>query len=148
MKKVYVFLAACLIAANLFAQKPGAFTINHLALSVKDVNISAKFYAEVLKLPEITNRTKMDGIRWFGFGDGNELHLLSTIKVPVQINKAVHLGLSSNDFTGVIKRLTQQKIMYSDWEGFPNKINIRADGIRQIFFQDPDGYWIEVNDAK
>jgi lactoylglutathione lyase len=26
-----------------------------------------------------------------------------------------------------------------------NKINIRADGVKQIFFQDPDGYWIEVN---
>ena len=26
-----------------------------------------------------------------------------------------------------------------------SKINIRADGIKQIFFQDPDGYWIEVN---
>ncbi len=37
------------------------------------------------------------------------------------------------------------KIAYSDWPGTPNKVNIRADGMKQVFFQDPDGYWIEVN---
>ena len=41
--------------------------------------------------------------------------------------------------------LDKMKIIYSDWPGNSNKINIRADGIKQIFFQDPDGYWIEVN---
>ena len=38
-------------------------------------------------------------------------------------------------------------VTYSDWPGTPNTINIRADGIKQIFFQDPDGYWIEVNNV-
>ena len=37
------------------------------------------------------------------------------------------------------------KLVYSDWPGTPHKINIRADGIKQVFFQDGDGYWIEVN---
>jgi len=37
------------------------------------------------------------------------------------------------------------KIAYSDWQGKPNTINARADGIKQIYLQDPDGYWIEVN---
>ncbi|MDB4013267.1 VOC family protein [Cyclobacteriaceae bacterium] len=38
------------------------------------------------------------------------------------------------------------KVNYSDWMGeIPNKINIRADGIKQVYFQDPNGYWIEVN---
>ena len=36
-------------------------------------------------------------------------------------------------------------IEYSDFPGNLNKINIRPDGITQVFFQDPDGYWIEVN---
>jgi len=25
---------------------------------------------------------------------------------------------------------------------------VRPDGVRQIYFQDPDGYWLEVNDSK
>ena len=37
------------------------------------------------------------------------------------------------------------KLDYSDWPGNSGKINIRADGVKQIYFQDPDGYWLEVN---
>jgi 2-keto-4-pentenoate hydratase/2-oxohepta-3-ene-1,7-dioic acid hydratase in catechol pathway len=37
---------------------------------------------------------------------------------------------------------------WTDILGTPGAINnSRTDGIRQIFLQDPDGYWIEVNDA-
>ena len=25
---------------------------------------------------------------------------------------------------------------------------VRPDGVHQLYFQDPDGYWIEVNDDK
>jgi lactoylglutathione lyase len=27
-------------------------------------------------------------------------------------------------------------------------ITNRVDGVKQIYFKDPDGYWIEINDAK
>jgi len=120
-------------------------TFNHLALSVTDVNRAAEFYKNVLKLTEITNRTKLDGIRWFSLEEGKELHLISTVKEDVSINKAVHLALTTPDFDAFVKTLDQLKIMYSDWPGTEHMINIRADGIKQIFFQDPDGYWIEVN---
>ncbi len=123
-------------------------SFNHLALSVKDVNRSAEFYAEVLQLPEIVNRTKIEGIRWFACADGKELHLISTVKEKVIINKAIHMGLSTNNIDGVIKRLVALKISYCDWPGKPNTINIRTDGVKQIFFQDPDGYWVEVNNAE
>lgn len=120
-------------------------TFNHLALSVKDVNRSAEFYTTVLDLAEITNKTKMEGIRWFSLGEGKELHLISLIKDTVVINKAVHLALTTTNFDTLLKTLIENKIAYSDWPGTPNKVNIRADGIKQVFFQDPDGYWVEVN---
>jgi catechol 2,3-dioxygenase-like lactoylglutathione lyase family enzyme len=41
--------------------------------------------------------------------------------------------------------LEAQNVTYSDWPGTPNKITLQAGGINQIYFQDPDGYWIEVN---
>src|SRR6185436_33371 len=121
------------------------FSVNHLALSVKDVNRSAEFYMKVLKLPEIVNRSKIEGVRWFLLGDGRELHLISVIKENVTINKALHLGLSTADFDNFMKYFKELKIPYSEWPGKPNTVNIRADGVKQIFFQDPDGYWIEVN---
>jgi catechol 2,3-dioxygenase-like lactoylglutathione lyase family enzyme len=124
------------------------FSVNHLALSVKDVNRSAEFYMKVLKLPEIVNRSKIEGVRWFLLSDGRELHLISVIKETVTINKALHLGLSTANFDNFMKYFKELKIPYSDWPGKPNTVNIRADGVKQIFFQDPDGYWIEINSVE
>lgn len=121
------------------------FTLNHIALSVKDIDRSAEFYKKNLKLVEITNRTKMEGIRWFSLGEDKELHLISTSKEPVVINKAVHLAVTTPQFDAFIEMLGKMKIAYSDWPGVQGKVNVRADGIKQIFFQDPDGYWVEVN---
>ena len=149
MKQMTMLLTVLLIVQNLTAQDSSSFsfTYNHLALSVKDVNRSAEFYKTVMNLPEITNRTEMKGIRWFSLGNNQELHLISILPGTVTITKAVHLGLSSSHLDAFIKKLAALKIIYSDWPGKPNTVNIRADGIKQIFFQDPDGYWIEVNDA-
>ena len=144
-KKIIFFLLIFSFFGIVQAQEKFYFTFNHIALSVKSLEVSATFYKEVLGLPEITNKTKMDGIRWFSFGEGKELHLVSIIKEPVTINKAVHLALSTSNFEAFIKTLETKNIPYSDWPGTPNKINVRADGIKQIFFQDPNGYWLEVN---
>jgi catechol 2,3-dioxygenase-like lactoylglutathione lyase family enzyme len=129
------------------AQETFSVTFNHQALSVKDVDKAAEFYKTVVQLPEITNRTKMDGIRWFSLGDGKELHLISIIKDPVQINKAVHLALTTTSMEALVRQLEKNKVAYGDFYGKPNTVTLRADGVQQLYFQDPDGYWIEVNDA-
>jgi len=147
MRKILFLLTAFSFSVCIRAQDtaPFNFTFNHLALSVKDVDYSVEFYKNVLKLPEITNRSKIEGVRWLSLGEGKELHLISILKENVTINKAVHLALTTSNFDSFIKTLDKMNIAYSDWPGTPNKINIRADGIKQVFFQDPDGYWIEVN---
>ena len=147
MRKISLLLIALSFIAFVQGQDTTSFnfTFNHLALSVKNVDRSADFYKNVLSLKEITNRTKMEGIRWLSLGEGKELHLISIVKDNVTINKAVHLALTTSNFDNFVKTLERAKIIYSDWPGTLNKINIRADGIKQIYFQDPDGYWIEVN---
>ena len=147
MTKISLFAFAAFFSSSLLAQDTTSFNFNfnHVALSVKDVDHSADFYMKVLKLQEITNRSKLEGVRWFSLGEGKELHLISFVKEKVIINKAVHLALTTTNFDSFIKLLDSLKITYSDWAGTTYKINIRADGIKQVFFQDPDGYWIEVN---
>lgn len=149
MKKILLLLWI-IVHCNLLVAQDNAlihFTYNHNALSVTDANRSAAFYKNVFQLTEITNRTQMDGIRWISLGEGKELHLVSIIKEPVTINKAVHFALNTNNMDGLVKRLKELKIAYSDWPGKPNTVTVRADGVKQIYLQDPDGYWIEVNDA-
>ena len=124
-----------------------AFTFNHLALSVKDVNRSADFYKKTLQLTEIPKRTKLDYVRWLSLGQGKELHLISVVKEPVAVNKGVHLALATAHFDDFVRRLDVLKTPYSDWPGAAHTVNHRDDGVRQIYFQDPDGYWIEINDA-
>lgn len=145
MKKITLLFITTFCTSFLHAQENYSFTFNHLALSVKSLDTSVAFYKDVLALAEITNKTKIEGIRWFSLGEGKELHLISFLKEPVTINKAVHLALANSNFDAFVKTLEVKKIPYSDWPGTVNKINMRADGIKQIYFQDPNGYWIEVN---
>lgn len=146
-KFLILLLFCCICTGNLFGQNQDSFTLklDHMALSVKDLEKSVDFYKNILKLSEITNLTKKDGIRWVSLGEGKELHLVSTIKEPVMINKAIHLAFKVTHFDALIKALKLQNITYSDWPGILDKITVRADGIKQIYIQDPDGYWIEIN---
>lgn len=123
------------------------FTFNHMALSVNDVDVSVAFYKKVLQLEEITNRSAIEGIRWLSMGENKELHLISNVKEPVSINRAVHLALTSQSFDEFVNRLNELKVDYSDWRGAPQTVNTRADGVKQVYFQDPDGYWIEINNS-
>jgi len=119
MQKLQLLLLTFIIAAGIQAQEGTSynFSFNHIALSVKDVNRSAEFYKNVLKLPEITNRSQLDGVRWISLSEGKELHLIATIKQKVTTNKAVHLALTTTQFDEFITRLDQLKIAYSDWPG-------------------------------
>jgi lactoylglutathione lyase len=145
MKKTILFLIALSFFGIIQAQETSMFTFNHISLSVNNVDISTQFYKNVFNLEEITNRTEIEGIRWFSLGEGKELHLISVLKEPVTTNKAVHFALTTSNFDDFVKKLEANTIAYSDWPGTINKINLRTDGIKQIYLQDPDGYWIEVN---
>ena len=147
MKKLIALLVLTLSSGFVSGQDKNEISVNfnHIALSVKDSDESAEFYKNVLNLNEITNRTIIEGIRWLSLGEGKELHLISVLKDEIKTNKAVHLALTTSDFDLLIAKLKSMKVEYSDWPGNVNKINVRADGIKQVFFQDPNGYWIEVN---
>lgn len=122
------------------------FSFNHMALSVKDVNASVEFYQKVLQLDEIKNTASDSKTRWLEFNDGLQLHLIPRPNSEIKINKAVHFALATTNIDSFIKRLEDLKIDYSDWLDTPNKDYNRKDGIKQVYFQDPNGYWIEIND--
>ena len=121
------------------------YSFNHIALSVKDVNESIEFYQTLLELEEIENTASDSKTRWLSLNEGKQLHLIPRPNSEIKINKAVHFALSTSDLDSLIDNLNNLNIEFSDWHDVPNKIHVRKDGIKQIYFQDPNGYWIEIN---
>jgi len=153
MFRIFFFVSVIGLSSHLFlpnsliAQEKAvaSFSLDHVALSVQDVDRSAAFYKRVFDLNEILNRTEVDGVRWFSLGEGKELHLISVIKEPVTANKAVHFALTTPNFDHFLAMLNKSNINYSSWQGEAGVVTIRADNTRQLYLQDVDGYWIEIN---
>ena len=119
---------------------------DHYTIRVTNLKISAEFYSSVLGLKEITNRTEKTHIRWFSLGHG-ELHLVEGKTPDINTNIGVHLALKLNDFDQFLSHLEESSVITHDSKANPHTMTTRADGVRQVYFKDPDGYWIEVNDA-
>ncbi len=149
MRRLIVLAVFVFFAGTIKAQDSSfEFKLDHVALSVSDVDRAASFCIDVLGLVEITNRSKLEGVRWFSMGSDRELHLIAIIKTGVKTNKALHVALTTPNFDAFVRNLDDRKIQYSDWPGNAQKINIRADGVKQVFFQGFDDYWFEVNSVK
>ena len=56
------------------------------------------------------------------------------------------MAFSPKNFELFIDNLKINQIDFSNWKGELNTIQERVDGQRQIWIQDPQGYWIEIND--
>ncbi len=124
-----------------------SYLFNHIALAVKDVEESIAFYQSLFKFTEIKNTASNSKTRWLSIGEGKELHLIPRPEAEIKLVKAVHFALATPDVEAFVEQLEKQNISYSDWRGVADKIYIRDDGIKQVYFQDPNGYWIEVNNA-
>ncbi|MFQ3239573.1 MAG: lactoylglutathione lyase [Olleya marilimosa] len=124
------------------------FKHDHIALSVKDVNASVNFYQRIFDLKEVKNTASTSKTRWLALTDQKQIHLIPRPELEVKTNKAVHFALATPNFDAFVKHLQSLDIYYSDWRDTPKKDYVRDDGVKQIYFQDPDGYWIEVNNAE
>jgi lactoylglutathione lyase len=132
-----------LISPKLMAQQT---KITHIAVYVKELKRSSDFYKNIFQFPEIDEPFK-DGLHtWLNIGNNLSLHIIEAPWEPVTINKINHICFSVTDMDKIIANLKKHGVSYEDWPGNKNTINIRPDGIKQIYVQDPDGYWIEIND--
>ena len=122
---------------------------DHSAILVTDLPKSASFYSEILQLEEIAVPNNNPALRWFDVGNNRQLHLIKADKgMKFETKKGNHLSLHVDDFKAFVTFLTKKNIPYSDWLGTWNAIATRPDGVQQIYIQDPDGHWVEINDAK
>ena len=66
--------------------------------------------------------------------------------IPHDVN--IHLAFTVASLPDFMKHLDQMGVKYGNFQGETGKIAIRPDQIQQIYLQDPDGYWIEVNNDR
>ena len=123
------------------------FDFDHIAMHVADIAKSAAFYQRLFGFREI--ESAVDGIRWLDTGRGVQLHLVPGRTAPVPDVLAVHMAFRTSDMARTLAILDEQQIAWGDSQKTRGVISTsRRDGVRQIYFRDPDGYGIEVNDVR
>ncbi len=129
------------------ASAQGTTAINHIALYVSDLQKSEGFYKNVMQLREIPEPFKDGKHVWFRTGPHSQLHIIQGGKVEEHdIN--THIAFSVKDLKKFMAHLDESGIHYGSWKGDEKQTTARPDGVKQVYLQDPDKFWIEVNDDK
>ena len=152
MKKFIInSVLACLplivVSVGSFAQtqKP---VLNHIALSVKNLAKSTAFYSKIIQLDTIPEPFHDGKHTWFSIATRSHLHLIEHSDPIIVPAKGTHLCFSVPSIEAFIQRLEKNNIPYSNWQGDHKAVTTRVDGVKQLYLQDPDGYWIEINNDK
>ena len=143
-------LASMLWCTAVFAQSSATkkgVAFDHTTVLVRDLQKSAEFYEKVFGLEKIADPFKDEKHIWLRIGPHEQLHIVGGAKEAVQPDIEVHFAFRVASLTDFMKHLDQLGVKYRAHDG-EGKVTLRPDGVHQIYFQDPDGYWIEVNDRK
>lgn len=119
--------------------------INHIAISVTNLQESEHFYRDILGLKQIPEPFGLGIHAWFDIGSA-ELHVIEMAEERKEHSISSHLCFSVRDMDAFIETLAEHNIPFYDFEENPGQMTLRPDGISQIYITDPDGYWVEIND--
>lgn len=123
-----------------------AYRLDHIALLVRDLDQTADFLTRVLGIEEIPNPMGGTHIRWFEIGGNTRFHVQAGDISKTHVEKRTHFALSAPDFDAALRHFEAIGAVYSDMAGTLGAVNVRPDGMRAVFLQDPNGYWFEIND--
>jgi lactoylglutathione lyase len=138
-------LAAAKVGPEGEATMNAALRLNHMSVQVRNLEASAKFYSEVLLLPEIECRARRPNIRWFGIGDVQAVHLIEGEFGATFVTRSTHFCITSSSFEGTLDHFRKKRVAFCNASGEAGAIHVRADGVRSVYLQDPDGYWVEIS---
>jgi catechol 2,3-dioxygenase-like lactoylglutathione lyase family enzyme len=112
--------------------------LDHIALHVRDLEVSVRFFRDVLALPLIPRPAFPFAGAWFGLGKSQQLHLIAAHGDEVEsATDGIHFALRVDDLDAATAHVSAA--------GHPFRgPKPRPDGFRQVFLCDPDGHMIEL----
>ncbi len=120
--------------------------INHTAIFVIDIAKSGDFYSNRIGLDTVPEPFHDGKHIWYRTADHTMLHVIQGADQKKDYYKNQHTCFTVPNFNDFVKNLVNDHWAFEDVAGNKNKITTRVDGVHQIWLQDPDGYWIEIND--
>jgi len=113
--------------------------LNHVALFVSSIDVSTRFYSDMLGLPPIPRPAFSFPGAWFRIGTAQELHLIGgRLGAPVnEGSRAGHFAMLVADIHATAAYLKGRGVTFRG----PAP---RPDGAMQIFIEDPDGHMVEL----
>lgn len=144
--KLLLLITACLLPALSRAQSASNVTpvIDHIAICVRDLKKSVAFYTQVMHLEKVANPFADTVHQWYKLGNNVKLHAIQG-DCSVPHPKSEHLCFAVGSVKEFAIQLDKLNIAYANWNGDSKEPTLRKDGVLQLYFQDPDGYWIEIN---
>jgi catechol 2,3-dioxygenase-like lactoylglutathione lyase family enzyme len=133
-------------------------TLHHVSIPVIDIEISKKFYREILNLQEIERPPLGFPGAWFKIGD-REIHLIQntneksnpTFRTGKNIDsRDTHFAIRVKSYQEVLDHLYSKGFHPDAQDEFKRiKVNPKANvGFPQIYIMDPDRNMIEFNAAE
>ncbi len=140
-------MAFFLAPGHTVAQKSDV-SFDHVAIFVRNLDTSVQFYSALFHFDTLPHPRLELRYQWFRIGNGLALHMVEGLKDTVGLPFFDHFCFSVRSITDFSALLDRRGIGYYSGPDRKKGFRVRDDGVTQLFFQDPDKYWIEVNDAK
>ena len=140
---VRILLFLCLLVPAASFSQPIA-TVDHVAICVKNLKKSTAFYTNIMHLQKVDNPFADTVHQWYNIGNNIKMHAIQG-ECNNNHQKSDHLCFKVASVKEFAKVLKANNIAYGNWKGDSQEPTLRADGVLQLYFQDPDGYWLEIN---
>ena len=138
-----LFTTNCLLGQN----KPKAL-LNHVAIYVVNLEKTKTYYQEMFQLDTIPEPFHDGKHAWYSIAPGVAMHVIQGAEKPKEYYLNNHTCFSVPSVDDFVAKLKARNMFWFNSKAVKGEITTRIDGVKQIWVNDPDGYWIEVNDAK
>lgn len=146
--KRFLFLLIFAAAGKMAAAQNVRTHINHVALFVTDLGKSVNFYSNIIGLDTIPEPFHDNKHAWYRIGPGVSLHVIAGAAAPKEYFLNNHVCFSVASVDRFIEKLKKNGIGWVNAKGEKMQVTTRVDGVKQVWINDPDGYWLEINDAR